>query len=74
MRVALRHAREELRLSQAAVASAAGISRSYYTLIELGQRNPSVDDAIRIARAVGRTVEELFPLPTAGARREVAGL
>jgi putative transcriptional regulator len=73
MRVTLRHIRQERGLSQAAVASRTGISRSYYTLIELERRTPSVDDAGRIARVLGSTVDELFPLPTDPKPREVAG-
>lgn len=63
MRVTLKHAREARKMSQEQVASAAGICRSYYTLIELGRRTPSVDDARRIAEILGGTVEEFFPLP-----------
>lgn len=63
MREQLRHLRQLLRLTQASVALAAGISRRYYTDIELGRRTPSVVHASRIAAALGSTVEDLFPLP-----------
>mgnify|MGYP000085479875 CR=1 FL=1 len=70
MRHSLRNTRMAKGLTQEQVALAVGISRTYYTLIELGQRTPSVDDAQRIARVLGATVDELFPLRQ---EREVAG-
>jgi len=45
----LKFKRLEKRLTQSAVAEAAGIERSYYTMIELGERRPSVEVAKSIA-------------------------
>ncbi len=56
----LRHARLAAGLSQAALASAAGLSRQTVGAVEAGQTRPSVDAAIALAMAVGRPVEELF--------------
>jgi len=60
LRTALRARRQALGLTQAEVARRAGISRSYYAQIELGQRTPPVDLALRIARILGGDVAELF--------------
>ena len=60
----LREARAAAGLSQAALASAAGISRQAVGAIEAGRHRPSVDAALALAAAVGRSVEELFaPAP-----------
>jgi DNA-binding XRE family transcriptional regulator len=56
----LRAARERAGLSQAALAARAGISRQAVGAVEAGRHAPSVDTALRLARAVGRTVEEVF--------------
>ena len=56
----LRHARLAAGLSQAALASAAGLSRQTVGAVEAGQTRPSVDAAIALAVALGRPVEELF--------------
>ncbi len=60
----LREARMAAGLSQSALAGAAGISRQAVGAIEAGVHRPSVDAALAIAAAVGRSVEELFaPAP-----------
>ncbi len=56
----LREARLAEGLSQARVAEIAGVSRQAIGAIESGRHRPSVDAALAIARAVGRSVEELF--------------
>ena len=55
MRKALLNARIERNLTQEEVAQKAGISRSAYTNIERGVKNPSFDVAVRIKKkkAVG---------------------
>ena len=56
MRKALLNARIERNLTQEEVAQKAGISRSAYTNIERGVKNPSFDVAVRIKRpSVART-------------------
>jgi molybdate-binding protein/DNA-binding XRE family transcriptional regulator len=54
---ASRHARS---LSQRALAAAAGVTRQAVGAIESGRMQPSVGIALRLARALGTTVEELF--------------
>ncbi|MET0389911.1 MAG: substrate-binding domain-containing protein [Polyangiales bacterium] len=54
---AMREARE---LSQIALAEAASLTRQSIGAIEAGRAVPSVDVALRIARALDCTVEELF--------------
>lgn len=60
----LREARLAARLSQAALARAAGISRQSVGAIEAGLHRPNVDAALALATVVGRSVEELFASTT----------
>jgi DNA-binding XRE family transcriptional regulator len=61
----LRDARRSAGLSQATLAERAGISRQAVGAIEAGRHRPSVDAAMALASAVGRSVEELFAAPAA---------
>jgi molybdate-binding protein/DNA-binding XRE family transcriptional regulator len=47
-------------MSQAALAAAAGLSRQSVGLIEAGKAMPAVDVALRLARVLGESVEDLF--------------
>lgn len=49
-------------MSQAALAELVGVSRQTIVAIERGNYNPSVELALRLGRALGTTVEELFTL------------
>lgn len=60
MRKALLNARIERNLTQEEVAQKAGISRSAYTNIERGVKNPSFDVAVRIKKAVGCQNDDIF--------------
>jgi len=60
MRNALRKARLRAGLTQSEVARRVGLTRASYTNIERGYKNPSVVTALRIARILNRSVEELF--------------
>jgi len=62
----LRDARERAGLSQAALAARAGISRQAVGAVESGRHAPSVDTALRLAAAVGATVEEVFGAASEG--------
>lgn len=53
--------RKSLGMTQANMAKAAGVHRSYYGLIENGNRNPTLKIATKIATALNSTVEQLFP-------------
>lgn len=53
MRSWLRERRNELKKSQEIVAAAAGITQQHYSLIENGDRTPSVECAQAIANVLG---------------------
>ncbi len=57
---ALRLARERSGLTQAELADRAGVSRQIVVTVETGRHAPSVDAALRLARTLGTSVEELF--------------
>ena len=52
--------RKEAGLTQGDLASAAGISRQAFTAIESGKSVPSTTIALRLARKLKTTVEDLF--------------
>jgi putative transcriptional regulator len=56
----LKAAREAERYSQRLLAETVGINKSTMTNIELGRQDPTVGIALRIARVLGTTVEDLF--------------
>ncbi|HGM3774697.1 TPA: helix-turn-helix transcriptional regulator [Clostridioides difficile] len=53
--------RHKLGITQKNVAENAKISRSSYSLIESGRRNPSVTVAINISKALNVSLEDAFP-------------
>lgn len=58
----VRGRRSELnpRLCMAIIAREVKVTRSYISKIFRGERNPSLEVAVRIARSMGMTVEELY--------------
>lgn len=56
----VRERRKELRITQAELAERVGVSRQTVIAVEQGNYAPSVYLALRIARALGGTVEEFF--------------
>jgi putative transcriptional regulator len=58
----LRVARAELRLSQEALARMAGVTRQTISSIENGQYTPSALLAFRLARELGKPVDQVFYL------------
>jgi DNA-binding XRE family transcriptional regulator len=60
MNIALRAAREVSGKTQAQVAMESGISETQYQNIEYNRNEPRARTAIRMAKAVGKTVEELW--------------
>lgn len=56
----IRERRKEHRITQAELAEQVGVSRQTIIAVEQGDYAPSVYLALRIARILGRTVEELF--------------
>jgi transcriptional regulator with XRE-family HTH domain len=59
---ALRQLRSERRLSQEALAHAANLDRTYVSGIERGERNPSLENILRLTDALGVRVSELARL------------
>lgn len=62
MKNRLAERRKELKLMQEQVAQKLNMSLVYYQGLEYGLHEPSVYVALRIARALDTTVEELFPI------------
>lgn len=58
----LREARTERALTQAGLAEAVGVSRKTVNTVENGVFTPSVTLALKLARALGCRVENLFSL------------
>lgn len=58
----VRARRRSRRTTQADLAAAVGVSRQTVVAVEKGDYAPSVYLALKIARALDATVEELFPL------------
>ena len=56
----LRKHREALGISQEDLAEKADLHRTYIGSVERGERNVSIDNMERLARAVGTTIEELL--------------
>jgi DNA-binding XRE family transcriptional regulator len=58
--VSLRERRLECGLTQAELATRAGVSRQLIAAVEAGHNTPAVDAALRLARALATSVEKLF--------------
>jgi transcriptional regulator with XRE-family HTH domain len=56
----VREKREAKHLSQEALADLANLDRTYISGIERGVRNPTLLSSLRIAKALGTTIEELY--------------
>ena len=56
----LKELRTKKNLKQREVAEAVGITTSYYGMIELGVRKPSLSLAMDLARFFDTSVEEIF--------------
>ncbi len=62
----IRRRRKKLGLSQEELAHQAGITRNYVSLLELGQRNPTLNVIALLARALDTTVTVLVREVEAG--------
>ncbi len=56
----LKQIRKGLELTQTDVAKRCGIAEPYYSEIETGKKTPSLKIAIRLAKSLGITVDELL--------------
>lgn len=61
MNTALKAAREKVGKTQTQVAGESNVAVRLYQYYETGQKTPSVTTALRLAKALGSTVEKLFP-------------
>lgn len=57
---AIRERRQAKKLSQEALAELADFDRTYISLLERGERNPSFTNLCRVAAALGVTPSELL--------------
>jgi putative transcriptional regulator len=64
LRNKLREERARRNLTQADLASLVGVSRKTINTVENGVFIPSTDLALRLARTLKTSVEDLFQLPT----------
>jgi transcriptional regulator with XRE-family HTH domain len=62
---AVRQLRTERRLSQEALADLANLDRTYVSGIERGERNPSLDNVLKLADALDVELSELARLAEA---------
>ena len=60
----VRGVREKLGMSQEALADAAGLHRTYVGSVERGERNISIDNIDRLARALNVSPASLMEKPT----------
>lgn len=60
MRCNLRKIRKKKKMTHQAMADKLCIGRSYYTKIELGQRNPSLNLALRIKDVLDYSSDDIF--------------
>lgn len=58
----LRQARTDARLTQEQVAHAAGLDRTFISLIERGERQPTIRVVFKLATAMGTTASHLVIL------------
>lgn len=56
----LKQLREEKQFSQKYIADSIGITTSYYGMLELGTRLPSLPIASKLARFFNAPIEEIF--------------
>jgi transcriptional regulator with XRE-family HTH domain len=56
----IRNARKAARLTQEELAFRARVSRNYVSLLELGEKSPTVDTLMRICDAMGTRASELL--------------
>lgn len=60
MRIILREQRKKTNMTQKEIAIKAGISRSEYTNIEIGVRNPSFTLSLKLKEILGYSNDDIF--------------
>ena len=60
MKTDIRRLREELGLTQKALAKKVDVTRQTILFMEKGKYNPSLRLAYRVARVLGKSIEEVF--------------
>lgn len=69
MRAKLQQLREAYGFTQQTFSEAVGTSRSHYSQIETGEKQPSLRLALRIKRALNYTGDDIFDNKTTSAKR-----
>lgn len=59
-------------LSQEKLAELAGVHHTYIGAIERGEKNVTLETLIRVAQALGVSIEDLLPLPNTSGRERIA--
>jgi transcriptional regulator with XRE-family HTH domain len=70
--VNLRRERKKCGLSQETLADIAGLHRTYVGSVERGERNISLDNVERLARALGLELTDLLRKPPNAKRRDLS--
>jgi transcriptional regulator with XRE-family HTH domain len=71
--IVLRELRVKKRLTQEGLGFEAGVQRTYVSILELGQQQPSLTTIIKLASALGITAGELVSLVEIKLAQEVSG-
>ncbi|MDL2273984.1 helix-turn-helix transcriptional regulator [Oscillospiraceae bacterium OttesenSCG-928-G22] len=56
----IREFRREAKMSQEKLSALSGLSRPFLSTVESGYAKPTIEKAIAIAKALGRTLDEVF--------------
>lgn len=72
-RLAAKLTQEQLAAKTKAPFSSMGVSRNTIARIERGERGPSIEMAIRLARALGCSFNDLMPIRDKAKRRAMQG-
>mgnify|MGYP003294332095 CR=1 FL=1 len=68
--IALKEYRIKKGLSRRDLAEIAGVTERHIAFIENGDRLPSLDVALKIASAVGQTIEKIFKISSTNSSKE----
>lgn len=69
MRAKLKERREAQGYTQQSFSDAVGVSRSHYSQVETGEKQPSLRLALRIKQQLNYYGDDIFDNPTPGAKR-----